>query len=108
MRRGKLIFFIMLLAALFLAAPALAQEPARRPLSLPMASIDGMTPEAIICMEARQDGSRAEVARTPWNGGAMPADACPPETDLFQAYILKAWPGIAPPAAPPPAAGGND
>jgi hypothetical protein len=93
MRRRSLTFAI--LAALFLAAPALAQDlpPAKQGRASPP-NFYGLTPQYLLCMGTKHDGRPAEIARTPWEGGAVPADACPPETDIFQAYTIKAISGI--------------
>ena len=106
MRRGSLV-----LAALFLAAPALAQDlPLHKQDSTPSpANLDGLAPKEIICMETRSDGRPEEISRTKWEGGAVPADACPPGSDPFQAYTLQAMTNIGRPLAPSHSeAGGTD
>ena len=89
MRKGKSCIFHMrstpfLALAVFLAAPALAQPDAAPAL----ANFHGLTPTEIICMATGEDGQPEEVSSTPWEGGEIAADACPP--------------GAAPPISTPP------
>jgi hypothetical protein len=97
MGRARLLFDIILLAvllapaALVLTAPALAQNlpPAQQGLAPAPANFYGLAPTEIICMATRADGSREEIASMKWEGGAVPAGACPPDATRLQSYTAE-------------------
>ena len=77
---------IFLALAVFLAAPALAQQDAAPAL----ANFHGLTPTEIICMATGEDGQPEEVSSTPWEGGEIAADACPPGATPLHSYAAEA------------------